>query len=208
VAFELAKIIAEKGHGYAQFLLGLCYISGDGVNEDRGKAFELFKSFTEESDKYLSEIKVNKQKDFEYSKIFTETMNIGSKYSLGYCYNKGFGTEVNKTKAFEYYKKLADQEYLNAQFELAYCHDVGSGVEVDKIKAFELYKIAANKGHETAQNNLGILYEHGEGVGKDLKLAIYWYDKAARNGSKVALYNLGKCYQRWKWYRKRWGKSI
>ncbi|PKY63515.1 HCP-like protein, partial [Rhizophagus irregularis] len=127
-AFELAKIIAEKGYSDAQYLLGEYYIYGKGVDKDENKAFELFNKLATKyfvSDK--KEIKINKQKEFEYSKIFAEGINMSLKYELGNCYNIGVGTEVNKTKAFELYKIAAEEGNSFAHINLGLMYENASG---------------------------------------------------------------------------------
>ena len=41
---------------------------------------------------------------FEYYKKSAEKEYVDAQFQLGYCYDKGIGTEVNKEKAFELYK--------------------------------------------------------------------------------------------------------
>src|SRR5687768_11588947 len=59
---------------------------------------------------------------------------------LGYCYQRGIGTEKNEKKAFELYKEAAKGGNITTINDLAYCYEYGIGTEKDKIRAFELYK--------------------------------------------------------------------
>ncbi|CAB4390485.1 unnamed protein product [Rhizophagus irregularis] len=216
----IAFIIKKHDNGItfdqAQQLISEHYAYGEGVDKDERKAFELFNKLAKES-KYLSsnkEIEMNKRKDFDYSKIFVDDINMNSK--LGNCYDKGIGTEINKKKAFKLYKIAAEKGenfaqnslgflyeygeaavkgYVDAQYQLGYCYYEGIGTEIDKANAFEYYKIAAENGNNYAQNSLGFLYGNGEGTKKNLEKAFYWYNKAAENGNRVAQYSLGECYE-------------
>src|ERR1043166_4185913 len=68
-AFELYKIVAERGHSIAQYNLGQCYRLGDGVEKDEVRAFEFYKKSSDQG--YLD-----------------------AQVQLGCCYDEGIGTEV------------------------------------------------------------------------------------------------------------------
>ncbi|CAB5388323.1 unnamed protein product [Rhizophagus irregularis] len=91
---------------------------------------------------------------------------------LGYCYQRGIGTEKNEKKAFELYKEAAKRGNITTINDLAYCYEYGIGTEKDKIRAFELYKEAAEKGNIDAINNLGKCCQNGIGTEKDEDIVI------------------------------------
>ncbi|GBC29116.2 Sel1 repeat protein [Rhizophagus irregularis DAOM 181602=DAOM 197198] len=171
-ALELVKIMAEKGFKHAQYLLGLHYITGEGVDKDEIKAFKLFEKLAKESKKCQSNNnKINEQKDFEYFKILMKYVNSNSLYQLGYCYDKGVGTELNLTKAFELYKTAAEKGHNVAQNVLGYSYENGIRIEKDLKQAIYWYSKAAGNGYDKAQYNLGRCYKNGNGVEKDEKKA-------------------------------------
>ncbi|RGB27446.1 hypothetical protein C1646_769091 [Rhizophagus diaphanus] len=157
-AFELTNILAEKGYRDAQYLLGEFYTYGEGVNKDEKKAFEIFYKLAKDT-KYLvsdkKKIKINKRKDFEYSKILAENLNMLLKCKLGYCYDKGIGTGINKIKAFELYKIAAEEGNRFAQNNLALLYERGEGTEMNLEKAIYWHnKTAENGNDEKALYNL------------------------------------------------------
>ncbi|GES76006.1 kinase-like domain-containing protein [Rhizophagus clarus] len=185
-AFELAKTMTEREeYRDIQYLLGQHYAYGNGVNKDEKKAFELFKKAAKENTKYLfsnKEVKINKQKDFEYSKLFGRIINCDLYSKLGYYHSMGIGTEINKIKAFELYKIAADKDHKIAQYSLGNCYDKGIGTEVDKTKAFEYYKKSADQGYVDAQFHLGYCYDKGIGTEVDKTKAYEYYVKSFIKG--------------------------
>ena len=106
-----------------------------------------------------------------------------SQYSLGVCYDNGYGTKKNYTKAVEWYSKSSEQKNPVAMNNLAGCYQHGEGVDKDHTKTFEWYEKSANLGCSCAMTNVGISYEVGEGVTKDLNKAKEWYTKGAAQGN-------------------------
>jgi TPR repeat protein len=111
-----------------------------------------------------------------------------SQYSLGVCYDNGYGTKKNYTKAVEWYSKSSEQKNPFAMINLGACYQHGEGVDEDKTKGFELYEQSALLGCSGAMTNVGGCYEDGrwqdgEGVTKDLNKAKEWYTKGAAQGN-------------------------
>ena len=75
----------SEGHAVAQNTLGKCFLKGEGVEADFGKAFEYFKRAADQGYAY-------------------------AQYNLGVCYIEGFGVEkADQRKAIEYWEKAANQ---------------------------------------------------------------------------------------------------
>jgi TPR repeat protein len=66
---------------------------------------------------------------------------------LGFCYEKGIGTNIDEQKAFELYQKAANLEYARGIYNLGYCYEEGIGTSIDKQKAHELYQKAVKLGY-------------------------------------------------------------
>ncbi|MCI7435470.1 MAG: zinc-ribbon domain-containing protein [Spirochaetia bacterium] len=69
--------------------MGKRYFMGDGVEVDKGKAFELFMKSASSGDPC-------------------------AQFILGKCYEEGYGTEVKEQTAFKWYKKAAEQGIAEA----------------------------------------------------------------------------------------------
>ena len=57
-------------------------------------------------------------KAFEYYKKSAENEYVDAQVYLGYCYDKGIGTEINKEKVFELYKIAAKKGHRVAKKRL------------------------------------------------------------------------------------------
>lgn len=98
--------------------MGKRYFMGDGVEVDKGKAFELFMKSASSGDPC-------------------------AQFILGKCYEEGYGMEVKEQTAFKWYKKAAEQGFAEAQEALASCYTYGVGTKIDEDAACEWYELAA-----------------------------------------------------------------
>ena len=135
-------------------------------------------------------------------------------YSLGQCYEQGWGVTTAFKTAISWYEKAANANHSESQFALGQCYELGSlGVKKNYKKAFAWYQKAATTkpNYIPAQYALSFLYEMGQGVTKDLDEAQYLFMLAwengltgenyrtafkaiAEKGSRYANYYLGQLY--------------
>ena len=100
--------------------MGKRYFMGDGVEVDKGKAFELFMKSASSGDPC-------------------------AQFILGKCYEEGYGTEVKEQTAFKWYKKAAEQGIIEAQEALASCYTYGFGTKIDEDAARKWHEQAASQ---------------------------------------------------------------
>ena len=68
--------------------------------------------------------------------------DINAKFQLGYCYDKGIGTEINKAKAFDLYNIAAEKGSNEALYNLSFyitiqfisCQSVIIGLLINFLK--------------------------------------------------------------------------
>ena len=159
--------VAEGGDARAQFILGLCYVSGRGVSKDTAQAL---KWFHKAADQGLDE----------------------AQYTLGCCYNGDDGFPKDSGEAVKWWGIAAAQGYADAQYCLGLKYFVGEGVAKNPAAAAKWWKKAAEQNHGDAQYFLGLSYSLGLGVPKIQEQAIYWLRKAVANGNGNALAALKK----------------
>ena len=168
-AFYWFKKAAEHNNMIAQFGLGLCYLYGNGVEENAEKAVYYFSLSAKQGYPFAQGI-------------------------LGLLYQVGFGVSKDINKAIDLYQQASKGGDTAATYEFAMMYYYGNGLPQDYSKAVQILKPIAEKGYADAQSTLAYCYSKGLGVIKDMKKAFYWYEKAAEQGNMNAYYNLGVSY--------------
>ena len=181
---------AEQGHADAQYKLGVCYNTGDGIAQNKTEAVKWYRKAAEQGH-------ADAQYNFWTHHLFDSRVKKDWTHHL-------FDSRVekDKNKAIEYFNAAAKQGHADAQYELAQCYQDGEGVSKDQAeavkwftKALESYRNAAEQGNADAQYRLGECYQYGYGVSQNEREALKWYVQAAKQGHADAQYELGKCYQ-------------
>jgi hypothetical protein len=107
----------------AQRLLGHCYETGKGVNQDLAEAASWYRKAAEQGD-------------------------VFSQVALGSLYAKGEGVQKDLAEAASWYRKSADQGNTIAQRSLAAAYLLGDGVPKDNLMAYMWSNIAAASGDD------------------------------------------------------------
>lgn len=189
----------------AMVSLGLLYAQGQGVDEDKDKAKELFQAAIDAGfvEGYLGLAQLGQiDEDYEnvleyYEKAAEGSEQVfvaGSMLCIGSIYNTGNGGEQDYKKAMEWYEKAADLGNTNAMAHVGDLYCSGNGAEQDYEKAMEWFEKAADLGNADAMLCIGNLYGDGNGVEQDYKKAMEWYEKAADLGNAVAVNQIGVLY--------------
>tara|TARA_R110000782_G_scaffold266526_4_gene361038 strand:- start:2084 stop:2830 length:747 start_codon:yes stop_codon:yes gene_type:complete len=111
--------LAERGDHRAMYALGSMYASGQGVEKNLKKSFELF-----------SEAAKNGRAD--------------AMYKLGLMYEQGQGISQNLKKAARYYQKSAKKGYPLGQYRFGLLYMNGVGVKQNSINAYAWLVIAGH----------------------------------------------------------------
>lgn len=215
---------AERGDAEAQFQLGLCYSFGEGVKQDKRKAFELYSKAAEQGHAIaqfnLGTMLLNGQDvaqdlnaAFMWFRKAAEQGDADAQYNLGSMLIRGQGETQDLQAAFDWNMKAARQGNVSAQYRIGVMYEEGLGVKQDRQTAVFWYKKAAEQGDSNAQSNLGALYANGQGVKQDMRVAYGWFMKAAQQGNPIAQRNIGNMYangdgikqnerKAFEWYRK------
>lgn len=200
----LIRIAANGGYSEAQYRLGLCYESGDGVPQDYVEALRWYHKATENGSEYYYAGK------------------------LGEVYKKGLGVEKNYDEAIKWYHKAVESSEIGetimnlaevyelagrhqdsvrwyreaaekignsyAQYKLGLMYWCGTGVPKDETAAIAWVRKAAEQGNSKAQDCLGFWYFDGRGLPQDFIEAYKWFKMAAGQGEVASQYYLGKMY--------------
>jgi TPR repeat protein len=185
------------------YLLGYFNYHGIGIDINEQNAFKLYQKAAELENLLaqfdLSYIYICVKKDYDKAFKISEKL-CKKKYPcginrLGYCYEKGIGTEIDNQKTFELYKMAAELGNANGINNLGYCYEKGIGTEINEQKAFELYHKVADLGESFGINHLGNCYFNGIGTLANMQMAFELYQKAANLKYDVAQYNLALMYE-------------
>jgi TPR repeat protein len=146
-------------------LQGLQYDEGNGVEQNKEKALELY----------------SKACDIGYGTI---CRTVGSRYELGQE-----GASQDFLKSATYYFKGCNAKDAISCFNLSTQYYDGKGLPEDSVKAAIYSSKACELGEKAACYNLGIFYEYGYGVNKDIAKAKELYKKACELGEKDGCLN-------------------
>ena len=183
-AFQALSRQAMHGQTQALFELALLYERGVGVEQDRQKAFSLFKKVAE----------------LHYLK---------AEYVVGVSYLQGSVVNKDTHMAMQWLRKAALHGNVDAQLLLGNIYEYGlhgdnpaQSVKKDLARAKAMYSLAAQSGMPTAQYRLANMYTSGlfnptnnhRIEAKQLKIAYRLYSDAAKAGSEKAQVYLGYLY--------------
>jgi uncharacterized protein len=194
-AVDWLRKAANGGHVIAQYNLGMMYLNGEVVKQDRYEAIVLLRMAAE---KGYSDAQYNLGYIYfkglgarqDYLKAFkwfhkAAKHNVSyAQHALGEMYENGLGVKQNYKQALIWYKKAADQGSSEDQIKLGHMYTDGKGVKQDYKQAFAFYSKAADQGHVKAQFILGVMYSLGEGVGLDKVKSKNWFKNACNNKYK------------------------
>ena len=194
------QIAAEQGIPTANFFLGACYDSGDGVSYDPTKAAEHYYIAAEAG---LAEA----QHNLGCCYINGEGVDRNLKTALGYliaAFKQGYAPSMHllgqlmeskdASMAAKYYTKAAERGHAQSLFCLGCLYDSGKGVHQNFEEAVKLYYQAAELGVPEAQYNLACSFEMGQGVAQNFEESVRYYTLAADQGHAMAQFNLAQCY--------------
>jgi TPR repeat protein len=175
---------AKAGEVEAQYEVGIMYLKGQGVDQDRGKALYWLKKSSDggnqQATSKLSRIQEQQEK-FDELLGEAESGDIKAQYEVAMMYLKGRGVDQDGKKARQWLGKAADKGDAKAITRLGIINYKGEGGSSDYQQALKQFKRVGGES-TLAQYYLGEMYASGSGVKRDYHTAIDWYKKAADGG--------------------------
>lgn len=126
------RLAANQGVPKAQYDLGECYATGQGVQRDYAEAVKWVRKAAEQN-------------------------YVLAQFRLGVCYYNGQGVAKDFVEAIKWYRKAAEQGNVNAYCCLGYCYDQGEGVTKDFVEAAKWLNLASDQGDALAKKNLSFI---------------------------------------------------
>lgn len=203
-AFKWAKISADKSYSAANFLMGIYYHSGLGVEKDIKKACDLYRSAAEDGSALgyfysgqchsagLADGKVS-QYDARY--LYGQAAKKGlaeASYALGVFDLYGIANDRKKDSesALKHFQKAERLGIKKAtqRINSIWCETLYP----DSCKTLAANLEAAKEGNKKSQLLIASLYEK-YGIKGNWR-SKYWYEKAASDNDPETLYNLAVAY--------------
>ena len=132
---EFVKIEKDmNGYHWAQYMIGVFYEDGHGVEQEMARAVEWYTKSAEQG----NSLAIN---------------------SLGYCYDKGEGVAQNLKKGFELYEQSALLGSSTGMYSVGICYEEGRGQALakDVNNAKIWYTKALAQGNMRVQSHLDLL---------------------------------------------------
>jgi TPR repeat protein len=164
-AVTALEYAAQQGMPGAMWKLGKMFADGDGVDQNKLRAFEYFRNLT---------------KSHSYDPPGSpQSRFVASAFvSLGHFYLEGIPdteVKVDLMMAHEMFRYAAsyfgDSE---AQYQLGRLHLSGQGAAKDPVQAARWFRLAASKGQRYAQAMLGTMLFKGQGVQRQTAMGLFW----------------------------------
>lgn len=196
---------AEHGDDKFQYVYGVCYEKGWGVEKDMKQALAWYNKAAEQKNglaynalgnsyRIGNGVDVDPKKAFECYQKGAIEKDDQAMLNLGNCYYYGMGTEKDEEAAIKWWTEAAEADNAYAMAQMGDCYFFGLGVEKNMAKAIDYYTPAADKNVTSALYRLGILYYTGNGIGQDQTYAKILMKKASNGGLKEAQDFLDKYY--------------
>ena len=190
---------ADSGNAVAQYLIGVCYDNGIGVEEDIELAIDWYRKAAEQGvveaqyDYGIAcTVKNNMAEAFNWLNKAAERGYAKAQYTLGWSY--GGNLNNNISQAIYWLEKAAEQDYELAQLALANFYRQGLAEYRDYETAVEVYSDLAEKNNAIALYGLALCYANGLGVDADIEFAVEYLKKSAELGYANAITDLGNVY--------------
>jgi len=200
VALSLLRPLADQGDSTALEYLGIMYVGGHGVAENKAEGLKMFRWAAELGN---ADAMKDVGNSYEYGwavpqdhaeavkwylravKQYHKSADEGDAHAqlgLAHMYD---GALEDPAEAVKWYRKAADHSNADAQFYLGAAFEYGRGVQRNDAQAAKWYRKSAEQGIGTAQEELGDMYAHGQGVRQDYVQAHKWFNLAAASYNKA-----------------------
>lgn len=199
----------EQGFWLAEGLLGLCYLYGDGVEQNEQRAVELLAHYCDVFDNPSPFVMCVLGNCFKAGTGITQDLKKAENYYLraaGMDYAPAedhlldlyMENPENTEQALSWMKKIADRkDRPDMMVLLGHCYLNGSRLtDKDPAEAVRWFRTAAETEDASAICDLGTCYFYGEGVEKDREKAMELFFKSANAGCAKAQDVLGQAYSK------------
>lgn len=198
------KMLKEKEDDFLLYRVGTMFYKGNGVKQDKEKAFECFKQSAEFNNpnalyavgKYYADKKMNYYDPVKAEKCFLDAIRNGNEYAyctLASLYLDNESVLYDVDKGVDILKKISDENSA-AQYVLAKVYVDKENKYYDIGKGIDLLKKCISEGNISAMYSLGKIYADKESTQYDIKNGIKYLQLASEGGNSYAMIKLGNIY--------------
>ncbi len=205
LSIEEVKQLAEQNDPDGLYALGMAYLYGWDIEEDRALGFECLERAVDAGQIDAKALMVSLFMQGDYDGIDSET---AAAYSIeaasagipeaqlyaGLAYMDGVSVAQDYSEAARLFRLAMNQGNQEARTNLGYLYQNGLGVGKDEGKAYKLYRASAKAGNASGLFHMGICCEFGIGTAIDYPMAKSCYEEGARMGDPFASERLGFLY--------------
>ncbi len=205
---EEALINYYKGHENGNInstqRLGVMYLNGEGVNEDREKGLEYLKKAVKVGDSnsiyILGLVLLNKDRE-KASKYLVEAYRKGSYQAASILAREGIrdylrNKEVNETELLGYVNSAMENGLPIGTYYYGLLNYYGISIDKSHEMAFLNFMEAAERGCDEAIICIANWYKHGIFLAKDIESSISWYEKAVEGVNVKGILSLIEIYEK------------
>lgn len=206
-AFEIFKMVAEKGNARAMYFIGEYYTSGYGhIVKDLEEGAKWRKKGAERGD-ILASLnmaytfhKNSTERNDIFNKMFKPTFdlaengNIIAQNELAELYFGGYGTNVNESEGIKWLRKSAEAGYWRSADKIGDLYYFGNHVPQSYSEAMKYYRMGTESEYANSELNMAYCYYYGKGVAEDNNKALEWFKKSYEHGSGEAANMIGIMY--------------
>ena len=194
---DTIRQLAEQGKPDFQYLYGMSYENGWGVETDAKQAMAWYKKAANQKQaasynaignlyRMGNGVKPDINEALRWFRLGAEAGDSQAMLNVGNCYYYGMGTEKDLAQAIRWWQQAAENGNAYAMAQMGDCYYAGFGVDKDLEKARHYLSQAADKNVSSAQYRLGLMYYNGEGVEQDRTYCKLLMQKARDGGMTEA----------------------
>ena len=187
------------GQSEAFYYLGVCYLEGKGVLQDKEKGIACLIKIEDQYPvaayligQYFKEKHDDQQAIQHFKLAILKEDEEQSLYQLALYGEQGI--EVSKEEMLDYLLRSAKKGYSPALVKYAYYLENGIYVEKDYQMAYEYYLLACQKQNREGFYHLGRWFFYGIGQKEDKHKAMQYYQQASHYHYSKASFMLGYMY--------------
>ncbi|WP_294364887.1 sel1 repeat family protein [uncultured Clostridium sp.] len=194
----------ENGDISSTQRLGVMYLNGEGVIEDKEKGLEYIKKAVKVGDAnsiYILGVALLKKDREKSKKYLVEAYRKGSYQAASALAREGINDylrhkEVNETELLVYVNSAMENGLPIGTYYYGVVNYYGIGMEKSHEMAFINFKEAAERGCDEAIITIANWYKHGIFLARDIEASIAWYEKAVERVNVQGILSLIEIYEK------------